>query len=332
MSRLSALCVCFLLLIIAANPASAQDLSRANPVAENSLFMSPLVTAMAVKDEVRITALALARRMRLEVLSQTGESLYNSGSQPGNRLEWSILDQQGSELRDGSYGLLVTIEDFYGQVSHRRGIMQVRSGVASFGEPAVDGVGAAAADSQESLTILRGDDSPPFTLVSHDGKEGWVESATGGLNFYAGSLSRQKDNIPHLSLTEEGNVGIGVKMPQAKLDVAGLIRTTEGIQFSDGSVLKVESGFPILVIDTHQGVAGNADSPLGPGASRGTPDKTGNQTTRVLAARGGTPDRLFGLEGGAPLYNTFYGLSAGAITTGASNSFFGQRRLSNTTG
>ena len=36
-----------------------------------------------------------------------------------------------------------------------------------------------------------------------------------------------------MRLTEEGNLGIGTDKPQAKLDVAGTIRTSEGIEFAN---------------------------------------------------------------------------------------------------
>jgi hypothetical protein len=292
------------------------------------------VTAAASKDQVRFTALALTREIQLEVLSSTGEPVYNSGRQPGNRLEWVVKDQQGSGLRDGVYGCVVTVADLYGQVSYRRAILRVMEGVVAFQDTANEEPAAAASDEQESLTILRADKGAPFTLVSHDGREGWVESASGGLSFYAGSLSRIGDSVPHLRITPEGNLGIGVADPAAKLDVAGRIRASEGFQFSDGTILKMEAGLPVLVMDNS--TASSLGNSAGVSAATATTaiGKTAGKTIRVLAASGGAPSRVFGLEDGPPLYNTLYGLSAGsAITTGHDNSFFGYSAgLSNTTG
>src|SRR6185369_10513611 len=39
-----------------------------------------------------------------------------------------------------------------------------------------------------------------------------------------------------MRLTAEGNLGIGITRPQAKLDVDGLIRASQGIVFPDGSI------------------------------------------------------------------------------------------------
>ena len=45
-----------------------------------------------------------------------------------------------------------------------------------------------------------------------------------------------------MRLTEQGDLGIGVAAPQAKLDVGGLIRTSEGIRFPDGTVQTTAAG------------------------------------------------------------------------------------------
>lgn len=68
-----------------------------------------------IGDAVRFAALALARGIRLEILSAEGGSLYDSGFCPGNLLEWRMVDQQGSIPQDGLYGCLVTVEDVHGR-------------------------------------------------------------------------------------------------------------------------------------------------------------------------------------------------------------------------
>src|SRR5262249_3674925 len=85
------------------------------------------------------------------------------------------------------------------------------------------------------LAILREGAARATTILAHDGNSGRVVSTTGGLGFRTGDFFGGKD-VERMRLTHEGNLGIGVVNPQAKLDVAGLIRTSEGIMFPDGTI------------------------------------------------------------------------------------------------
>ena len=64
--------------------------------------------------------------------------------------------------------------------------------------------------------------------------EGIASRRTAGANQYG--LDFYTSRHPQLSITGAGDVGIGTNEPAAKLDVAGPIRTTVGIQFPDGSI------------------------------------------------------------------------------------------------
>ncbi len=309
------------LLVTAAVPASGQVSGRVNVPSDGVWSGKPLITASVSSSQVRLTALALTRRIRLEIFSQTGEPVYDSDFRSGNRMEWEAKDQQGAVLRDGIYGCVVTVEDLDGQISHRQGLFRIKDGAMLFDTAHPNA--AEVSDGQENVTILRAEYPSPFTLVSHDGKEGWIESASGGLSFFAGSQSRNRDTGPHLRLTAEGNLGIGVAEPQAKLDVAGLIRTSEGIQFGDGTVLRMQAGLPVLVRDSSRSALRSGSGSLQVISSE-APARPASEIVRVLAASGVAPGRLNSLEGDSPYYNTLYGLTAGqALTTGASNAFFG---------
>ena len=216
-----------------------QDQTRVQPFMEGGSFNPILVSAATSQDQVRFTALALAQRIRLEIMSQAGEPLYDSDFHAGNFLEWQIKDQQGSGLGDGSYGCLVTVEDLYGQISYLRGVFQVRDGKAAFQEAQqMDMTAAVSSEEQESPTILRADETLPVTLALHDENGGRIESGQGNLDFHAGTFFTTEENkAPHMRLTPDGNLGIGVEEPAAKLDVAGVIKASEGIQFSDGTIL-----------------------------------------------------------------------------------------------
>jgi hypothetical protein len=317
-----------ILILIVTVSLNAQNAERGRTPVVAYGVTGPIVTATESQNQLRFTALALAQKIRLEVLSQAGEPVFDSGFQPGNRFEWSVKDQQGSGLRDGVYGCLVTLADLNGQMSHRWATFRVKEGAATFVK-ANEEAEARATDEVENLTILRAEEPSPFTLVSHDGKEGWIESASGGLSFYAGSLSRNGDAVPHLRLTPEGNLGIGVAEPQAKVDVAGLVRASEGFQFSDGTVLKMEGGFPVLLIDTRQGAS---DSQTGSGttiSSTSSSAGSGTKSVRLMAAARGGPGRVDAWEGAS---NTFFGTDAGNGTmSGLYNSFFGVDSGSTTT-
>src|SRR5262249_36604955 len=90
-------------------------------------------------------------------------------------------------------------------------------------------------DRRELLTVLSEGEARPLTLLAHDGRQGRIVSGLGGLSFRAGDFFAGKD-VEHMRLTAEGNLGLGVEQPQAKLDVAGTIRTSEGIVFPDGTI------------------------------------------------------------------------------------------------
>jgi hypothetical protein len=306
-----------ILILIVTLPLNAQTGERGRTPVVAYGITSPVVTATESQNQLRFTALALAQKIRLQVLSQMGKPVYDSGFQPGNRFEWSVKDQQGSGLGDGVYGCLVTLADLNGQLSHRWAAFRVKEGAVTF-DTGNQEAARGAADEVGNVTILRAEEPSPFTFVSHDGREGWIESATGGLSFNAGSLSRSRDAVPHLRLTTEGNVGIGVAEPQAKLDVAGVIRASEGFQLSDGTVLKIEDGMPVLVSERSSGNGGSSSS-------------TAGRSARVLAVGGGigllyTGGRSHGrVDFSETGSNTLFGEGAGgALTTGTNNSFFGQ--------
>ena len=244
------------------------------------------VTAIISGDGVRFAALSLARRIRLEILSAHGELLYDSGFRPGNLFEWGIVDQQGSSPSDGLYGCLITVEDLQGRRTYRQGAFQLRSGKVTFRPPlAGESSEAGIAGSEEDFAALLSEDPLPFTIVSHDGEEGWIETGSGGLSFYAGGGSPDRSLSPHLRLTTNGDLGIGVADPQARLDVAGIIRTSEGIQFADGTILKVDGGEAVLVSGDESGGTVPPERPGSRAVSRGT----GGSVSRLLSDRGISP-------------------------------------------
>jgi len=202
-----------------------------------------MVAATAAQDQFRFTVLGLALGVRLQVLSESGEPVYDSGFRRGSVVQWPVRDPQAPLPRDGVYGCFVTVDGLDGSVTRRRGIVQVVGGRPLIHDPAAEPA-TAGDEAGEQFTVLPADDPAPLTLLSHDGSRGWVESTSGSLSFFAGGGSRGRDSIPQLTLTPEGRLGVGVAEPEARLDVAGTIRASEGFQFSDGdAVLKIEGGY-----------------------------------------------------------------------------------------
>jgi hypothetical protein len=97
----------------------------------------------------------------------------------------------------------------------------------------MESVGPVEEDS--GLTILQEDEPHTSTITAHNGEEGQITRGKGALSFRLGDFYSGKDT-EQMRLTEEGNLGIGMKDPQAKLDVDGFIRATQGIVFPDGSI------------------------------------------------------------------------------------------------
>src|SRR5512135_3226913 len=62
------------------------------------------VAATAAKDHLRFASLGIAQRMRLQILSQAGDLVFDSDFRDGNLLDWQLDDGHGNRLPDGVYG------------------------------------------------------------------------------------------------------------------------------------------------------------------------------------------------------------------------------------
>jgi hypothetical protein len=86
-----------------------------------------------------------------------------------------------------------------------------------------------------SLIALKEDAGQTTTVIAHNGDDGQITRGKGALSFRIGDFFSGKDT-EQMRLTAEGNVGIGIAHPLARLDVDGVIRATQGFVFPDGSV------------------------------------------------------------------------------------------------
>lgn len=199
----------------------------------------PTVTISVSAKGVRFAALGSIKQMRLEVFNASGDPLYNSAFQSGNIRDWALEDKLGQRLSDGAYQCVITVRDLSDKLSIKQGIVMVQSGQAAL--QLNESAQAADVESEKALTPVTDDNATATTLLVHNGEDGQVVSTRGGLTFRAGDFFSGKDR-ELMRLTPDGNLGVGVQTPQAKLDVAGNIRASgfmhaaKGLEFADGTV------------------------------------------------------------------------------------------------
>ena len=181
----------------------------------------PVVTTAVPIEKVRFAAGPSAVQMRIEVRSPGGALVYDSGWKDGNILDWLPMDSSGQPLAYGAHRLVMKSRNLAGQTSEKEVTLRVNS----------DGL---AVDDQPGA-------SPKITLTAHDGETGQLITTNGDLSFRFGDFLNRHDTEV-MRLTRQGNLGIGTDKPQAPLDVNGLIRTSKGILFPDGTILTTAAG------------------------------------------------------------------------------------------
>ena len=206
--------------------------------------VAPLVTATATATRVRFVAPGTVVQLRLEVFNETGQKVFDTELRGGNVLDWHLQDGAGDRLPPGAYASVLTIKSLSGRLSQRLGLVKVNEEKVSI--VAEGGAQLSTAQQQTigplegnaAFTILQNSEAQAITTVTHDGTEGQVARTRGALSFRVGDFFSGNDS-EQMRLTEAGNLGIGTDKPQAKLDVAGTIRTSEGIEFANADGTKV---------------------------------------------------------------------------------------------
>src|SRR5882672_12268681 len=189
--------------------------------------------------KLRFTCLGDLIQLRLEVFGPGGEILFDSEFKPGNVVDWPATDVKGQQLSDGTYLCVVSVKDATGEILRKQAIATVRDQSVSLRE-----ADKSLLSSAQSASVITGEDvnvtiveagAVPTAILAHDGATAHLVSGRGGLTISSGDFFANK-LLERVRITAEGNVGIGVSSPQARLDVAGRIRATEGIVFPDGSI------------------------------------------------------------------------------------------------
>jgi hypothetical protein len=222
-----------------------------------------VVTAAAGAEQVRFVAPSSVYQMRLEVFADGDTKVFDSGFTPGNVLDWDLGTENAQPLAEGAVVCVVTVRDISGRLEKRAGVLSRRGGASTWLAPdgAAEAEGAGA--DIELVAAARSGAGLATTLLAHDERGGVLASGGGGLSFRVGDFLAGQD-LERMRLTAQGNLGVGISTPRARLDVGGEIRTSAGIRFPDGSL---------------QTTAATGSGPLAVG---------GESLTPVSAALGGT--------------------------------------------
>jgi hypothetical protein len=191
------------------------------------------VTVSLSAKGVRFAAPGALGQMRLEVFNAAGAALYNSEFQPGTVRDWAVQDKQGQALADGIYLCLITLRDLSGRLTLKQGQIAIQGGQASL--QLSDSMAAGSVEPEQTLAQVKPDNDTGAALLVHNGRDAQLVSTQGSLTFHLGAFFAGRDK-ELMRLTAAGNLGIGVKDPQTRLEVNGTIRASQGIQFADGTV------------------------------------------------------------------------------------------------
>lgn len=192
---------------------------------------SPVITAAIAGGKFRFSSPTGSAQIRVKIVSAGGQSLFDSEWKDGSVFDWP-MENPNQPLGNGLYRCVVMVSDLEGRVTQKYATFTAHEGQVSI-EPLAG---------TDGLTIMGADRTGPrITMLAHDGENGSIVSSSGDLSFRFGNFLAGKDS-EKMRLTADGKLGIGTDRPQTPLDVQGLIRTSEGILFPDGTIMVSAAG------------------------------------------------------------------------------------------
>jgi hypothetical protein len=242
----------------------------------------PVMTATAAGGNVRFLAQDNTCQMRVQIIAATGETFFDSAWRDGNVLDWPV-ETQGQPLTSGSYHAIVSVKDLEGQVTSKEATLVAASGRVTIEQ----------SPGAEAIVVTGTDgNSPRVTLLAHDGEKGELISTVGDLSFRFGNLLTGNDT-ERMHLTADGKLGIGTSKPQAPLDVNGIIRTSRGIEFPDGTILTSAAGLRDIEARERSSTAAHDPVVAKTVVASGT---TAASSTRLVPGPRTTPSPIFTLD------------------------------------
>src|SRR5688500_1299748 len=212
---------------------------------EHARDETPLVTAAATAERVRIAAPSDVVQLRLEVYSEFGNKVFDSEQRGGNVVDWNLQSETG-RISDGLYLCVVTVKPLTGAAVQRLGLVAVTAEGATLRRAETTQMSAAQTQAirgiaeSDALSFVEPGETPAATVVAHTGTEGQLARTRGPLSFRLGDVLTGQDR-EQMRITSDGRVGIGTSAPQATLDVAGEVRA-RSLKFDDGTVLRSATG------------------------------------------------------------------------------------------
>src|SRR5688572_2950985 len=199
-----------------------------------------IVTASVTTDGVRISAPSSVSQLRLQVYDDAGQKLLDTEQSGGNLLDWHLQGNARERIADGTYLLVVTVQNPGGQLSQKLGLVTVSAqsttlrsaGVTELSPQQAQAVGPIDGET-ESLAVVPAENATPVTVLAHTGDEAQVTRSRGAVTFRFGDFFSARDR-EQMRLTEDGRLGIGTDNPKSTLDVAGTIRAERFVRAKPG--------------------------------------------------------------------------------------------------
>jgi hypothetical protein len=194
------------------------------------------VVAAAAPDRVRFSAPNRVARLRLEVLSASGDVLFEASSR-GSVLDWTLSDSHGNRLSDGTYLCVLTVKDVSGRMAQRLTRIDIAGGMATaraatsadLTPQQSEAVGPV--EGESPAVVAEGESGETAaTVLAHDGEAGQLVTTRGDLSFRGGDFFTGRDR-ELMRLSADGS-----------LEVTGALLARGGIRFADGTVLSSAGG------------------------------------------------------------------------------------------